>query len=343
MRTMFEETIGRVLTDHVTPQMVVAAEAGTWPAGLWKAIEDNGLGIAAAPEKLGGVGAGWHDAFGLVSATGRYAVPVPLAETILANWLLGLAGIKAVTGPVTVGVAQGSSSFDGRFSGCLLDVPWGETSDHVLTVASGSLILLRAADARCVRSLNLAREPRDDLHFDGAEAVAGRLLHESGLTDDAILLGGAMIRSAQVAGALQSLASVAVDHAEDRVQFGRPIGKFQSIQHQIAVLAEHAAMVSAASEAAFAIADEVPSFLAVAAAKSVASEAAGLGASIAHAVLGAMGFTYEHPLHFTTRRLWSWRSEFGSQTYWAQRLGSSVCAAGANGLWPSLTKQRLDN
>jgi len=68
-----------------------------------------------------------------------------------------------------------------------------------------------------------------------------------------------------------------------------------------------------------------------------AGEAAGLGAGIAHQVHGAIGFTYEHSLHFATRRLWSWRAEFGSESQWAQVLGRAIAARGANQLWPDLT------
>ena len=75
----------------------------------------------------------------------------------------------------------------------------------------------------------------------------------------------------------------------------------------------------------------------VAAAKVRAGEAAGAGAAIAHAVHGAIGFTYEHSLHFATRRLWSWRAEFGSESRWAATLGRAVLARGADALWPDLT------
>ena len=88
MKDMFEETVERVLGAFVTPASQAAAEDGAWPDGLWNAIEENGLAIAAAPEANGGVGATWHDAFGLVRAAGRYAAPVPLAETILALSLI---------------------------------------------------------------------------------------------------------------------------------------------------------------------------------------------------------------------------------------------------------------
>jgi acyl-CoA dehydrogenase len=50
-----------------------------------------------------------------------------------------------------------------------------------------------------------------------------------------------------------------------------------------------------------------------------------------------MGFTEEHSLHYLTRRLWSWRDEFGDETYWAALLGRRIAAAGGAGLWPLIT------
>ena len=58
---------------------------------------------------------------------------------------------------------------------------------------------------------------------------------------------------------------------------------------------------------------------------------------IAHQVHGAIGFTYEHRLHFFTRRLWAWRVEFGNADAWAERLGAGVLAHGADALWPLVT------
>jgi alkylation response protein AidB-like acyl-CoA dehydrogenase len=76
----------------------------------------------------------------------------------------------------------------------------------------------------------------------------------------------------------------------------------------------------------------------VAIAKLRVGEAAGNGAAIAHQVHGAMGFTYEHSLHHATRRLWAWREEFGNETHWAIQLGHMVAEAGADALWPFLTR-----
>jgi len=148
---------------------------------------------------------------------------------------------------------------------------------------------------------------------------------------------GAVMRSAQIAGALQRILEISVQYANERVQFGRPIGKFQAIQQQLAVLAEHAAAATMAAEAAFVAMARGDAGFEIAVAKVRCGEAAEAGASIAHAVHGAIGFTYEHVLQFTTRRLWSWRAEFGGDGAWAAELGRAVAARGADALWADLT------
>ncbi len=72
--------------------------------------------------------------------------------------------------------------------------------------------------------------------------------------------------------------------------------------------------------------------------RSAQALAADKGASLAHQVHGALGFTLEHPLHFATRRLWAWRSEYGAERDWALVLGRHAAAQGADGLWPLLAR-----
>ncbi|MEO8629670.1 MAG: acyl-CoA dehydrogenase family protein, partial [Betaproteobacteria bacterium] len=144
------------------------------------------------------------------------------------------------------------------------------------------------------------------------------------------------VRAQQMVGAMERCIDYAVSYATERQQFGRAIGKFQAIQHMLADAAgQYAAAAAAADLAAAAFATPEFSF-AAAIAKSRVGEAAGNVAAICHQVHGAMGFTHEHPLHFATRRLWSWRDEFGSETYWQTRIGQLVCARGADALWPML-------
>jgi acyl-CoA dehydrogenase len=159
------------------------------------------------------------------------------------------------------------------------------------------------------------------------------------LPADAVRLYGALMRSAQMAGALEGALATSTKYVTERKQFGRPIGNFQAIQHQLALLAGHTAASGIAADHAFRAADRRDLRFEVAAAKTRIGEAAGLGASIAHQVHGAIGFTYEHSLHFLTRRLWSWRAEFGAEVDWATWLGRDVSARGAGELWNYLTNR----
>ena len=140
-----------------------------------------------------------------------------------------------------------------------------------------------------------------------------------------------------MAGALERTLEYALTYANERVQFGRPIGKFQAIQHLLAVLAGHVAASSAAADAAVEASETAPDEFMVAVAKARIGEAAGKSAEIAHQVHGAMGYTREHNLHYVTRRLWAWRDEFGNETHWQVKLGRMVAAKGADALWPTLT------
>jgi len=72
-------------------------------------------------------------------------------------------------------------------------------------------------------------------------------------------------------------------------------------------------------------------------AKTRVGEAATLACEIAHQVHGAIGFTKEYALQLATRRLWSWREEFGGDPEWAAKVGTYACRRGADELWPMLT------
>ena len=145
------------------------------------------------------------------------------------------------------------------------------------------------------------------------------------------------MRTQQIEGELTRLTEMTTQYAQDRVQFGRPIGKFQAVQQNLAMLAgQTAAAVAAADVAAEAVSDTL-AVLPIAAGKSRAGEAAGIGAAIAHQVHGAIGFTFEHDLHFLTRRLWSWRDEFGKDFAWNRLLGRHMAKAGANSIWAEIT------
>jgi alkylation response protein AidB-like acyl-CoA dehydrogenase len=272
---------------------------------------------------------------------------VPLPETIVGGWLLAQAGIDVPLGPLTLAPVHAAERLQllrvggqWRLSGTVTRVPWGAAAGHVVAVADADgapmVALIARGAARVTADLNLALEPRDTLAFDRAAVVAAAPVG-AGITAEAVTVYGALVRAAQMAGALESLLEQSVRYATERKQFGRPIGNFQAIQHNLAIVAGHVAASGIAAEHAFGAADRGDPAFEVAAAKVRAGEAAGVGAGLAHQVHGAIGFTYEHSLHFSTRRLWSWRAEFGSEARWADYLGRRVAARGADRLWADLT------
>ncbi|HTQ77228.1 MAG TPA: acyl-CoA dehydrogenase family protein, partial [Burkholderiales bacterium] len=205
----------------------------------------------------------------------------------------------------------------------------------VLVAAEDRVGLVAAKEGRSEPEKNLAGEPRPTLRFDGARLEAVVPLKEA---RERLMREGALARGVQMAGALERTLELALAYANERVQFGRPIGKFQAVQHMLAQLAAHVAASSAAADAAVEASSTAADAFAVAVAKARISEAAGKAAEIAHQVHGAMGFTREHVLHYSTRRLWSWRDEFGSELHWQARLGREAAAAGGDGLWSLLTR-----
>jgi acyl-CoA dehydrogenase len=153
------------------------------------------------------------------------------------------------------------------------------------------------------------------------------------------MLMGAVARSLQIAGSLESMLDISVRYSNERVAFEKKISKFQAVQHNLARLAgETAAAMTAASSAADTIANahrfDDAIFLEATSAKIRCAEAAEKGAAIAHQVHGAIGYTLEHILHRYTMRALAWRDDFGHESHWAVELGKRVAARGADELWP---------
>ena len=192
--------------------------------------------------------------------------------------------------------------------------------------------MVKTGDCRVSEGKNLAGDGSDRVTFDGVKPLNSA---PAPFDVSALMLMGATVRSVQSAGAMETILSLSVAYANERVAFERPIGKFQAVQQNLARLAgETAAALAAAGSAADTIAhrdafDDVV-MLEAASAKIRTGEAAAEGSAIAHQVHGAIGFTNEHILHRFTLRLLSWRDDFGSESYWAAALGDMVAQRGAN-------------
>ncbi|MGE0767055.1 MAG: acyl-CoA dehydrogenase family protein [Hyphomicrobiaceae bacterium] len=341
------ETAARIFADLADPQTINAAKSDAWKTPLWRALEENGLTLAWVADDLGGAGADLADGFEVVLVAGRYAAPVPVAETLLAGWLLAQGKIASPPGMMTVAPMRTKERItldaNGTLAGRAHGVPFVADAAHIAVVAHGAdgpaIALVETTAARAREMRGIAGNTLHELTFENAKPIQIATA-PAGFDQSTLMLMGAAVRSLSTAGALSAILDISVRYAGERVAFEKTISKFQAVQHNLARLAgESAAASAAATSAADAIANTASLagagiFLEVAAARIRSAEAATEGSAIAHQVHGAIGYTKEHILHRFTQRLLTWRDDFGNESQWAVDLGTRVAAAGADELWP---------
>lgn len=346
---MIKESVNRMFSQQVDKQVLDQVEVGVWPGELWQLVEESGFSQVLSTES-GDIEDGWQNAYPVFHAIGFYRLPLPLAETIIANALLGLAELAPQDGPMTL-IQQDSRltlQVEGDhlvLNGAAASTPWARYAKRIVIAGrAGTQRVLGLVESttpglRVSPVENIAGEPRDLVSFHNTHCSQYAGWGE-GLPDAPATLFGALARAAMMVGAAQSVLQQSVEYANDRVQFGRPIGKYQAIQQALAILAGEVACAQTATLAACQAAILIPSVFDVAVAKIRAGQAAGLAANIAHQVHGAFGFTHEHTLHYATRRLWSWRAEYGAESTWAAHLGRQVIERGGDKFWSALVARQ---
>jgi acyl-CoA dehydrogenase len=257
---LLADAFERLLQTHCTPAHVREIENGASPDVLWEEIEQSGFADALLSEDKGGADLALRDVFPLVLLCGRYALPVPMAETMVARAAFAAAGQEVPKGPIA----------------------WS-----------------------------------DDIPFETPELRRST---------------GALVAAGLLVGALERAFEITVEFANDRTQFGRPIGKFQAVQQLLSIMAEQTFAAKMAAEIGFASDGWMPDPLLAALAKSRSSDAAALVSAHAHAVHGAIGATEEYDLQLFTRRIQQGRTAFGSETYWNRLIGETVIASGEDGV-----------
>lgn len=341
------ETIERLLGDVCTQDEVERAEVdGGWSAPTWSALATAGFPWVGIAEQHGGSGGSLHDAAAIVRAVGAHAAPVPIAETaLLGGWMLAEVGLTLPDGPVAVAPRSDLVATD---HGLRIDAPiaWARQAERIVLVTidpaagtgirslsrDGVVVSVRPDQVTIEPGANLAGEARDHVTI-----VAPRDTWETAPLPDQLAhlleLRGSLSRSLMAAGALTAIAQLTIDYTNERHQFGRPVARFQAVQQHLVTVAqcaarsEMAAAVALRSVAAGGGSDEV------AAARIVVDDAITVGTRAAHQAHGAMGVTREYQLHQLTRRLWSWRHEWGTTRTWRRRLGTSAFGRDADDLF----------
>lgn len=313
-----------------------------WQGDMWDKIEDLGFPLALLDAESGGFDLDPLTAMGLIRQAAFHALPLPLGETMLAHLVAGSSGLTLPQGPAALvtGLTLAPQDDGWRVTGAVADVPWGRTLAALVAVDAGGQVAVITKGWQITQGHNLASEPRDSLTLD--LAVSHQDCAPTNYTPAHILSLGALIRAQALAGALEAVLDRTIAYTNMREQFGRPLSKFQAIQHNIAIMATHVAASRAGADmaaSALPLALTQPAHFTrqVAAAKLRASEAAGLCAALAHQMHGAIGVTRAFALHPLTTRLWTWRDDYGAERYWADHLGAEVVQGGPDAFWPYLT------
>ena len=305
-RQLIIDTASKMFADTCDKPLLDAAEQGVFAQQIWATIVANGF------HQLGSEASGTTpaDMYAFLQCAGRYAVPLPLAETLLANLWLDASDQVASVGYVD--------------QARVYDLPWGRQASRVVGISfdSNDIVLVDPLEVEAGRR-SMAGEPLDVCAASGQT----RTLAVSPLAQITLAYVNLM------AGCLQTVLELGIQFATEREQFGRPISKFQAIQHSLAVVAAEVAAAKRCADAAVDALGDARFEQEVAAAKSRVGEAAGIVAEQVHQIHGAMGFTHEHRLHHYTRRVWSWRDRWGNEFYWQQRLGRHLSGLGADAVW----------
>ena len=323
MDNSFFDSADRLFAQECTPAIIRQIEQGADTTALWAMLESSGFGDALLPESAAGAGLTLSDVWPILFCMGRHAVPLPLAQTMLARAWLNQAQQVCPEGPVTFAPFQVSHTSQGLRAHA---VSFGKVASWVLAQLGSRVWLLPVAFAESEPSG--AHGSLDADLFWANEIAADCLLGEWDAPQFQDLQ--ALSLAVLIAGAADRAFEMTLEYACQRVQFGKPIGKFQALQQQVSEVAEQVFGARMASQMSCRSDTWQPQQALAALAKLQASQSVARIAAVAHAVHGAIGVTYEYDLQLYTRRLHEWVRAGAGPAYWAQILGRHVLKSELN-------------
>ncbi|HKC85250.1 MAG TPA: acyl-CoA dehydrogenase family protein [Blastocatellia bacterium] len=335
--------------------------------GLWRAMADQGWTGLIIPEEFGGLGLSLVDLIAVSEEMGRACLPGPFLSTLWAAALIDRAGgegqrkqylepIAAGEMKATVALLEGDADWNPesvqlraekegkefRLRGRKEFVTDAEVADLIICVARGNDGLVLAPVEKGAKGMKIAATPGVDatrklysVEFEDLVAPEADALAFNTRTLDAVesaTATAAVALCAEMLGVMQWTLENAVEYAKTRQQFGKPIGVYQAVQHQLAdmfLMTEGAR--SALYYAAWAVSENDPSAkLAVSVAKACCSDAAREVGNRGAQVHGGIGFTWEHNLQLYYKRAKSSEIMFGDANYHREEIARKVVDGGGD-------------
>lgn len=278
---------------------------------IWEAVQESGFVDALLPEDAGGAGFDTATIVPLIAAAGARLLPVAFAQTMVARLLASKAGAELGTdGSVTLWPLNASGSLRSQAAPAIWE------ARHALVQQGANFTVLP-----------LVAGERDGFGYVEAKLDdAASPLARFTLENEDLLVWSAAIAALLTSGTLNTIMQMTLDYVNERKQFGKPLSKFQAIQHMTAQMAEQAVLAETAARIGFTASNGTLSPLRVAVAKSVTGEAANTVAAVAHACFAAIGITEEYDLQLYVRSIKRAQVSFGTDAYWAGMLGKARLA-----------------
>jgi alkylation response protein AidB-like acyl-CoA dehydrogenase len=326
------------VAERIASRIGTGVDPSTDRATAWRLVADAGLLGLRLPAEAGGSGAGGVEVAIVAEALGRQASPVPYIGPVLAAELLSAAHAPAdLLAAVAEGERRVTICVDGTLSSMATPNEGGEVIGWDATDADAFVVLTPTDGDLGVTLIDgpgIARNCADltrrlvALGSDAPRSSLGApVLGDQVATIEALAL---VLLSADMVGAMQGALDVAVDYAKQRVQFKRPIGSFQAIQHLAAD--QHVSVEASRSAtyyAAWAI-DGLAPDRALAAARTAKAYVSARAQEVTEAVLqihGGIGHTWEHIGHYYLRRVLLDRFTLGDQHTQLARIAEATLAA----------------
>lgn len=335
----------------------LSESATVFDRDLWAQLGATGLIGLSGAEEVGGSGQGMLELSAVLETQGRYLAPVPLWTSQLVGLAIGAFGmspaLKEIAGAIHAGHSSATIWTEAPFcapvqarregNGWRLDgfvsaLIWGRSVDWALLPVETeggrrfALLKLDDPDILAVGGELTNQMPVADLALGGVRLTEDYILSDAMTTDWLQTRSALSIASLQL-GVVEEALRRAAGYLGEREQFGRPIGRFQAVQQQMALMAELVVQATIGAELAFDGDDLLPDPVRAACAKQVASANALQCVAIAHAVHGAIGVTEAYDLQLFTRRLRAWAAEWGGAHHWAAVLGRGLLAGGRASVW----------
>jgi len=343
MDTLLEDALGelfRHVTSGASPGPEITADERK---EISNEIYASGFADLLLPQAAGGSGISLYEAIVLLKMEGYYNVPIPFAQTVVTRaWAHG----HSVSLPEgTFSFASSALQIDAQTRSATLHKAWhGHWVDHMLIASDQQCFLAHSHDRRILQTYHgglfaaVAWPAQGLTRLDLREHAAHDLFNFSVFAMLAVTVG-----------AMEKAFEFTLEYATQRQQFGRPVSKFQAVQHQISEMAEHVCAADMALQMAAAAGSNAltaPAAPQLAIAQFQIAHIADRIADIAHAIHGAIGISQEYPLHHYTRRIRECKSCFGSAQYWATEIGQRILQENNDTLLAVLTsaqdQQRTD-